>query len=197
MSYAVISKIYRLVEGTHDCEESILESLIIKDYEELVDILEDYKLDYNPQEILVDVKYKGIVEDALAMPTKLVLAVDQKEIMYKDVKFLIMKYCQRKSVIEVIDDKKLCKECFEGKNQLTFEEIKNILGDNTYGMTTADKIIKVLHQHQGKKLTSTEIYTLGKPWNLRTLTPRNSVQARASTLYEKGEIKREGDRYYI
>jgi hypothetical protein len=66
-----------------------------------------------------------------------------------------------------------------------------------FGLSTSQKIEYILIKNTGKKLTSAQIYEIGNPWDLKTLTPRNSVYARASSLHKEGTIKRDGELYFV
>lgn len=202
MNYLVLSKIYKLEKNDCECEceNYKLEQIKVKNYEELVSILDEYNYDYTPDEILIDVRYMSNKEEALVKPDSLILTSDNTKIKYSDVQFLIKWFCSNKAVIDVKDDKKYCKECFEKKNkQLPFDMIRKILEteDETHGLSTSQKIEYILIKNKGKKLSAAQIYDLGAPWDLKTFTPRNSVYARASSLWQIGQIKREGTLYFI
>lgn len=200
MNFLVLSKVYKLVEEDCECENSHLNFIRVKNYEELEQLLIDYGYDYIPGQILFDVRYNSNIEEALATYNKLILTSDNTKINYCDIQILIKWFCSSKAVIGVKDDKKYCKECFENINkQLCFKKIKSILSSNdeTYGLSTSQKIEYILIKNPGKKLTACQIYDLGEPWDLKTLTPRNSVYARASTLYKSGIIKRDGILYFV
>jgi sulfur relay (sulfurtransferase) DsrF/TusC family protein len=80
-----------------------------------------------------------------------------------------------------------------------FETVKKVLNskDEMYGLSTSQKIEYILVKNQGKKLSASQIYDVGQPWDLKTFTPRNSVYARASSLHKTGLIKRDGLLYYV
>jgi hypothetical protein len=200
MNYLVLSKIYTILDGKEECENCKLNSFKIEDYESLVEKLDEYNYDYTPEEILIDVIYESNREEALATPESLTLTSDDTKIDYSEIKVLLKWFCSEKAVIEVKDDKKYCKECFENTNkQITFAQVKKILDtkDEMYGLSTSQKIEYILVKNKDKKLSAAEIYTLGDPWDLKTMTPRNSVYARASTLWQAGQIKRDGVLYYV
>ena len=200
MNYLVLSKVYKLVEDDCECENCRLDFTKVKNYEELEQLLIDYNYDYTPGQILIDVRYDSNIEEALATPNKLILTSDDKRISYAEIQFSIRWFCTNKAVIEVKDDKKYCKECFEKINkQLSFQMIKRILEskDEIHGLSTSQKIEYILIKNLGKKLTACQIYELGSPWDLKSLTPRNSVYARASSLYKEGTIKRDGILYFV
>jgi hypothetical protein len=199
MNYLVLSKIYKLVEDSQECENCKLNLIKVENYHELVEKLDQNNYDYTPEEILIDVRYESNQEEALVTPDSLTLTSDDTIINYSETQFLIKWFCTNKAVIEVRDDKKYCKECFENTNkQLTFAAIKKVLDskDEMYGLSTSQKIEYILVKNKGKKLSAAEIYDLGDPWDLKTMTPRNSVYARASTLWQAGQIKRDGVLYY-
>lgn len=200
MNYLVLSKVYKLVEDECECENCHLNLMKVKNYEELEQLLIDYEYDYNSGEILIDVRYDGNIEEALATPDKFVLTSDNKRIGYNEVHIPIRWFCKNKSVIEVKDDKKYCKECFEKINkQMSFQRIKHILEskDETFGLSTSQKIEYILMKNIGKKLSAAQIYEIGDPWDLKTFTPKNSVYARTSSLYKEGLIKRDGTLYFV
>jgi hypothetical protein len=202
MNYLVLSKIYKLVEDNNqECENCKLNYFKIDDYKSLVEKLDEYKYDYIPEEILIDVRYESNREEALAIPQNpesLILTSDNTKINYSKIQVLLKWFCSSKAVIEVRDDKRYCKECFENINkQISFASIKKVLDskDEMYGLSTSQKIEYILIKKG--KLSAAEIYDLGYPWDLKTMTPRNSVYARASTLWQEGHIKRDGVLYYI
>jgi len=200
MNYLVLSKIFKLVKDLQDCENCKLCLVKVDNYNQLTEKLDENNYDYTPEKILIDIKYMTNQEEALATPDSLILTSDDTKINYSDAQFLIKWFCENKAVIEVRDDKKYCKECFESvNNQLTYAAIKKILDseDEMYGLSTSQKIEYILIKNKGKKLTAAEIYDLGDPWDLKTMTPRNSVYARASTLWQASKIKRDGLLYYI
>jgi hypothetical protein len=200
MNYLVLSKIYKLVEIETDCEHCKVEYIKFKNYENLVKKLDEYNYDYSPEEILIDVKYDSNIEEALVSPDSLILTSDNTEIVYSETHFIIKWFCSNKAAIDVKDDKKYCLDCFEQLNkQLSFDMIKKILDtkDEMYGLSTSKKIEYILVKNLGKKLSAAQIYNIGNPWDLKTFTPRNSVYARASSLYQSGSIKRDGVLYFI
>lgn len=200
MNYLILSKIYNLVEEETECENSKLFCAKAGNYENLKEILDNYEYDYIPDQIVIDARYKTVVEEVVVCPDSITLSIDGKKIKYEEVSFLIKKFCTSPAVIEIKDDKKYCATCFERINgQITFEMVKNILSskDEMKGLTTTQKIEYILLKNKGKKLTAPKIYELGYPWELKTFTPRNSVYARASTMSKNGIIKKEGAAYYI
>jgi len=200
MNYLVLSKIYKLVEDSCECENFRLDQIKVKNYEELEQKMIEYKYDYIPKKILIDIKYNSNTEEALATPTSLILTSDETEINYSEVQFLIKWFCSNRVVIEEKDDKKYCKECFEQINkQQSFTVIKKILEskDEMKGLSTSQKIEYIIVKNTGKKLSAAQIYDIGAPWDLKTFTPRNSVYARASSLHKSGLIKRDGIMYFI
>lgn len=200
MNFLVLSKIYKLVKEEQECENCKLNLIRVKNYQDLVQQLSEYNYDYTPEKILIDVKYQSNQEEALVTPDSLTLTSDNAEVNFSDVQFIIRWFCSNKAVIEVRDDKKYCKECFENTNkQLTIAAIKRVLDSKNemYGLSTSQKIEYILVKNKGRKLSAAEIYKLGDPWDLKTMTPRNSVYARASTLCQLGQIKRDGLLYYI
>ena len=68
--------------------------------------------------------------------------------------------------------------------------------DKTSGLSTSKKIQFIL-VCSGKPLTANEIYEKGKPWAASGKTPKNTVYARCSTLYQEGVICKEGTKYYV
>lgn len=199
MSYMALSKLYSILEdSSNQCEYSKKLILIMNDYDHLITLLNHYNYDYIQGNILILIKYELNIEEALATENELILTSDNTRINYKDAKLVITKYCNRKAVISVTSGKKYCKKCFPDKNQLDLSHILMILKkkDITYGLNVPDKIEYILGKHPGKKFSASEIYELGKPWDLRTLTPRNSVCARLSSLYRNGTIKKENNLYY-
>ncbi len=200
MNYLVLSKIYSLVKDSCECENNELNYLKLASYDELEQKLIEYNYDYSPGEILIDIKYDSNIEEALAKPDSLILTSDGTKIKYSDVQFLIKWFCTNKAVISIKDDKKYCQKCFELTNkQQSYTTIKNILNteDEMYGLSTSQKIEYILVKNSGKKLSASQIYDIGTPWELKTFTPRNSVYARASSLHKSGLIKRDGILYYI
>lgn len=200
MNFLVLSKVYKLIEIDCECENSRLDHIKVKDYEELETLLINYDYDYTPNEILIDGKYNRNIEEALATSDYLTLTCDNKKIKYADIQFLIKWFCKNKAVLEIKDEKKYCKECFEKNNkQLSFTKIKKILEskDEMHGLSTTHKIKFILFKNYGTKLSASQIYDIGKPWELNTLTPRNSVYARTSSLYKEGAIKRDGVSYFV
>ncbi len=206
MSYLIFSKLYTLIENDsnnlnnhEECEHNYLNYIKVKNYNELETILTEYGYEFTPGEILIDVKNKSYIEEALATPDSLILTIDNTEIAYSEIHFIIKKMCNNIPVININYDKKYCKECFEKINkQLSFDEIKNILESKNemQGLSTSKKIEYILVKNRGKKLSASQIYNIGSPWNLTTLTPKNSVYARTSSLYKKGIIKGDGIFYY-
>lgn len=61
--------------------------------------------------------------------------------------------------------------------------------------STSKKIQAILIFYK-KELTSSEIYELGKPWNITGKTPKNTVIARCSTLYHNNYIEKNEKGYY-
>lgn len=199
MNYLVLSKIYRIIKDEEICENSRMKYIKVSSHNDLISKLKEYNYDYNEEEILLDVKYNGIVEEVLSTPKCLILTSDNTKINYNEINFMIKWYCGNKADIEYIGDVKYCRECYEKKNQLSYDKIKEILEskNETYGLTTFDKIRYILYKNIGSKLTSLQIYKMGEPWDLKTMTPRNSVYARLSIMYKNGDIKKEGNLYYI
>lgn len=204
MNFPVLSKVYSLINNDpdkHECENCKLEKMNLKNYEQLEQKLIEYKYDYIQGKILIDVIYCSNIEEALATPAtpdSLVLTSDETEIKYSKVKFLIKWFCTKEAVISVKDDKKYCQECFDKTNQ-TYDTIKKILETNNemYGLSTSKKIEYILVKNTGTRLSALQIYNIGVPWDLKTFTPRNSVYARASSLYKNGAIKRSGFLYFV
>jgi hypothetical protein len=202
MNFLVLSKIYKLIDDNdNECENSYLKKIYVKNYEELEKTLIDYNYDFIPGEILIDVKYNDSVEEALVKPDSLTLTSDNTDISYLKIQFFIKWFCSEKAVIQVKDDKKYCKKCFEkiiGK-QVKFEKYKSILESKNEmnGLSTSLKIEYILTKNKGKKLSACQIYDIGNPWELTSFTPRNSVYARVSSLYKNGTIKRNGLYYSI
>lgn len=200
MNYLVLSKLYKIINCKNECENNREIILKVQNYKELENYLIDYNYDFIPEEILMDVKIGNIIEEALAKPNSLTLTSDNTKISYSKTQFLIKWFCNNEALIEVKDDKKYCKKCFENKNkELSFEKIKKILDlkNETYGLSTSKKIEYILVKNQEKKLSMGQIYEIGKPWDLKTFTPRNSVYARISSLFKVGSIKRDGVLYFI
>jgi len=201
MNFLVLSKIYKLLnENENECENCKPGLFKLKNYEELEQTLIDYGYDFIKNKLLIDVKYGTNIEEALATPEFLVLTSDNKNIPYSDVKFLITWFCTDKAVIAVKDDKNYCQNCFERLyKQQSFKKIKKILTsqDEMNGLSTSEKIKYILVKNTGKKLTGSDIYDLGIPWELNSFTPRNSVYARLSSLAKNGSITRDGLSYYI
>ncbi len=192
MNFLILSKIYTLVED--DCENCKLEQFKLENYEELEQKLIEYNYDYVPKEILIDVIYDSNTEEVLATPDSLILTSDNTKISYSKVQFLIRWFCDNKAVISVRDDKKYCQKCFEKINKnLSYQTIKKILEskDETYGLSTGQKIEYILVKNKNKKLSAAQIYDMGMPWDLKTFTPRNSVYARTSSLYKNGLIQKD------
>ena len=190
---------YYLVEDDSECENSRLDVTKVDDYEELEAKLTENDYDFTPGSILVDVKVGVTVEEALARPDNLILTSDSTKITYPETEFLIGWFCNSKAVIGTKDSKKYCKECFEKLNdQIPLSKIVGILKtkDEMYGLSTGQKIEYILVKNKGVKLSSSQIYDLGCPWDLKSFTPKNSVQARVSSLYRNGSIKRDGALYY-
>lgn len=200
MNYLVLSKIYKLVNDDSECECSKTHYFTLNNYDELIDKLNNFNYDYTPDKILIDVKYHNNIEEALVSTESLILTSDNKEVKYNEIQFILKWYCPNTSVIEIKDDKKYCKTCFENiSRQLTFRAIKSILEseDEMNGLSTSEKITYILIKNKGTKLSAAQIYELGDPWNLKTMTPKESVYARTSTLYKDGKIKKMGIMYYI
>jgi hypothetical protein len=143
MNYLVLSKIYKIIEEDLECENNQLHNITVKNYEELEEKLIKYGYDFTPGEILIDVKNGNNIEEALSKPKSLVLTSDNTKITYLGTKFLIKWFCDKQAVIEIKDDKKYCKECFEqnSKQQISFKKIKSILDskDEMYGLSTSKK----------------------------------------------------------
>jgi len=202
MNYLVLSKLYNIIENEeHICEHSKNELITVKNYKELEDTLISYNYDFTPENILIDIKTgNSTTEEVLATSQSLSLVSDNKEISYQDTRFIIKWFCEKKAVIEVRDEKKYCKECFEKLNkQQSFKKIKSIFDskDEMNGLSTTQKIEYILIKNIGNKISASEIFDIGDPWNLSSFTPKNSVYARLSSLYKKGSIKRDGIHYYI
>jgi len=201
MNYLTVSSSYKLVDDESLCENNRLDQISVSDYYELEDILISYSYDFIPNNILIDAKGPNGIEEVLATPSSLTLTCDSKKINYDKTIFLIKWFCNKNAVIEKIDDKKYCKCCYVDNNQVLnseFEKIKEILesDDKTTGLSTSKKIQFILINND-KKLTAKEIYELGVPWSASGKTPRNTVYARCSTLYQEGVICKEGTRYFV
>jgi hypothetical protein len=201
MNFLVLSKIYNILENNNqECENNQLIIVKANNYNELEKTLINHNYDYIPEEILISIKNGSVTEEALARPNSLVLTCDDTIIEYPGTQFLIKKFCTEKAVIEVKDDKKYCEKCFQKINkQVNFSKIKSILSsqDEMNGLSTSQKIEYILIKNSGKKLSASQIYDIGEPWDLKTFTPRNSVFARTSSLFNNGIIKRDGVLYYV
>lgn len=203
MNYLVLSKLYKLIDNEEDneimCENSKKITVNVESREELINVLEEHNYEYNPEEILMDSKNGSYTEEVLVTPEKTILTSDSTETEIYKVNFLIVKYCKNSAAIEIKDDGKYCEKCFVKKNKdLSFSRIENILRskDETYGLSTSKKIEYILIKN-GIRLTASEIYSLGDPWDLKTFTPRNSVYARIASLHKYGSIKKDGLKYYV
>ncbi len=64
-------------------------------------------------------------------------------------------------------------------------------------MSTSRKIQLILHKNKGKLLTSTEIYEMGKPWDISGRTPKNTIVARCSTLQKNGVVLKKDNKYFV
>ncbi len=200
MNYLTLSKVYKSIEDKAICEHTTQIAIKANNYTELESKLTEYGHDFTEGSTSIDVKYKGVVEEASATPDELLLGCDNTSIEYSKVLFLIKIFCSENAEIEVKDEYKICRICFEKKyGQLPFDQVKEIIDskNETNGLTTSSKIEYILVKNKGKRLSCSDIYEIGKPWNLKTLTPRNSVYARVSSLFKKGLIKKDGILYYV
>lgn len=64
-------------------------------------------------------------------------------------------------------------------------------------MSTSRKIQLILHNNRGKLFTSTEIYEMGKPWDISGRTPKNTIVARCSTLQKNGIVLKKDNKYFV
>jgi len=169
------------------------------DYNHLTKILDEYNYDYIPENITIDVKYNGLIEEALINSEKIILTADNKQINYSQIIILLKWFCNNKADIEIIDSGKYCKKCFEIYSKENFENVLEILNskDKTSGLSVSKKIQYILLS--GSKMTSKEIYDIfvKEKWKISGCTPKHTVQARCSTLYNLGIIRKEGDKYYM
>jgi len=205
MNYAFVSKLYNLtIDNDDNCENNHLIEFSASDYKSLENVLVNHDYDFIPNNITIDIKRSNCkqVEEALATPGNLILVSDGKKIQYNKTIFLIRWFCNNNAIIEIIDDKKYCEDCYNiDNNQLPVAQIKEILNSNdkTAGLSTSKKIQYLLVQHKNKKFTSKEIYNLFKEnkWLVSGKTPLNTIASRCSMLWQKGIIHKEGVKYYI
>ena len=200
MDYFSVVNNYKLITEESSCENNQNKNIKVGNYQELENILISYEYDFIPEHIIIDTKGPYVTEEALATPDSLTLVSDSKKINYNKTIFMIKWFCNSNADIEVVDDKKYCKSCYEkytGRPPL--EKIKEILNsdDKTIGLSTSKKIHYLLLENKGQKLSAAEIYNLGIPWAATGNTPRNTVYARASSLYQDGLINKEENKYYV
>ena len=191
------------VEVNSLCQYSLEFNAEVNSYYELVKILVDNNYEYEPGHILLDAKSKteltDVGEEVLATPKSLIYTSDDTPLKWDEIYFILKKYCDNKSVIRVRDQGEYCEDCYK-KMFPQFPKIEDIkvalnITDKTLGLSVSKKIQYILKN--GGKMTSSEIYKEGCPWVVQGTTPKNTIAARCSTLYNKGVIKKEKNRYYL
>ena len=193
-----IIKHYDLVENCL-CSNVKTKYISVKNFTELRDILIEYGYDDVPYTLDAKVDNNTIVEDvSVSCGNNLVnLDCDNTKVSYDQVKFMVKVYCNNNAVIMVKDQGEYCEKCYKQipnvpKLNIVYKVLKE--NDPFKGLSVSKKIQFILKK--GDKLTSTQIFEEGKPWEAIGKTPKNTIAARCSTLCQKGFIKKEGSFYY-
>jgi len=202
MNYQSVSLKFKLLDEPCDCENWRPMELHVTDYFDLEDKLINLNYDIIPNNIIIDVRIltktnNNLIEEALATPKSLVLVSDFTEIPWENAIFLVKWFCNQPAIIEVKGDKKYCKKCFHSDKNI--DEIINLLKskDPKKGLPTSKKIQYILLENSPEKLSVSEIYNKGMPWEMVGLTPKNSIAARCSTLFYADIIQKKGKKYFI
>lgn len=191
---------FRLTSGSL-CENTQTKTVRVDDYYELQDLLSEYGYDIPKHDLDAKINNNSITEDVLVNEDDITLVCDDTKVKYSDVQFVILVYCNDQSVIRIKDEGEYCQECFEKMTYPPLETIQTVLKEakeNPFkGLSVSKKIQYILSTNLDTKLTSTQVYEKGKPWEVAGKTPKNTIAARCSTLSKKGHIQKEGKLYYL
>lgn len=143
----------------------------------------------------------NLPEEVIVKKNKIVLICDYTRVNYSDVEFIIEIKCSNQGIIKIKDQGIYCEKCYNKfQNYPKIETVQKILKELEQnplkGIPVSRKIQCILSNAQ-KQLTSTQIYEQGIPWEIKGKTPRNTIAARCSTLYQQGFIKKDGCYYYV
>lgn len=177
------------------CTTNAVIEINVKNYRDLIKSLNKSKYDHS-NTLNGYITSKDINEEVIVHKDNIELASDSTIINYDDFTFVIIDYCNNNAVIDVKDEGSFCEDCYNKTNHPPLEIIKNTLENPIKYLSVSKKIIYILNKYK-EKIESKDIYEKGKPWNIIGSTQINTIQARCSSLYKSGIIKKEFDKYYI
>jgi len=188
------------------CFASVIKYLEVDNFEELRNILIKYGYQTDTCEIFDAKVNNSVISEEVYVSSKdnqVTLTCDDTKISYKYVKFIIKKFCQNQSVINIRDQGLYCEKCYTRiANRLNYpnlEKIREYLLDPGYkmsGLSVAKKIQFILKSSK-LPMSSKEIYETGIPWEISGITPFNTIAARCSTLYQNKIIKKTSTKYHL
>ncbi len=177
------------------CTTSAVIEINVKNYHDLIKTLNKLKYDHS-NTLNGYTTSKDVNEEVIAHKNNVELVSDSSIINYHDFTFVIIYYCNNNAIIDVKDEGSFCEDCYNKTNHPHLKTVKDTLKNPTKYLSVSKKIIYILNKYK-EKMGSKDIYDCGKPWNITGSTQINTIQARCSSLYKSGLLKKELDKYYI
>ncbi len=163
--------------------DQVIEYLSNKNYDDYI-----FLIDENKQIRLI---YNSFEEYGILHEDYIELVCDGSKVKYSKVKLIFDVPCKRESCAKIIEtNNSYCSKCLKklGYNYDNIDFINKL---------SVSKKIKLILSNEKRHMTSKEIYEKGIPWNITGETPKNTIVARCSTLYNQGIIKKEKTKYYL
>lgn len=182
---------FRIPEEEILCENVRNEYLKVNNFKELQQKLAELNYDVPKYDFDVRLSSSSLIEEALINEKEVILVSDGQKVSYASVEFLVKVFCDLKSVIGLEDQGYFCERCY---NSVIKRPPLDVVLKKRNHLPVSKKIQLILSQNN--QLTSSEIYEKGKPWNIEGKTPKKTIAARCSTLYQKKIIKKEKNKFF-
>ncbi len=185
------------------CENERDQFLKFDDFFELQEYISNHG--YDIPKLSFDAKVCNVIEEVTVDEDNVTLLCDDTEVSFETVEFFIRVFCNEDSVINIKDQGNYCEKCYnliaKKYNFPKLETVKTALKEHKEnpfkGLSVSKKIQYILSLELGTKMSSSQIYQKGIPWEVAGKTPKNTIAARCSTLCQNGFIKKKDTMYFI